>query len=127
MKSFSFLKGLSWLILLNALVKPAWIFFIDRQVQVTAGNEAYGKYFAVLNLSYVLLFLADAGLSGLLNQRIGSEQPVNTIQLIRLKAVLVLIYGTTCIFIGWLTHLNQWHLLLYVIIIQSLGSVFVFT
>lgn len=126
MKSFSFFKGLSWLILLNALVKPLWIFFIDRQVQVSAGNEAYGKYFAVLNLSYVFLFLADAGLSNLLNQRVGSRQHVNTLQLVRLKGVLILIYATICIFIGWLTHITQWTFLLYVILIQSLGSVFLF-
>jgi O-antigen/teichoic acid export membrane protein len=126
MKPFSFFKGLSWLILLNALVKPAWIFFIDRQLQVLAGNEAYGKYFAVLNLSYVLLFIADAGLSSLLNQRIGSQQPVNTLQLVRLKSILILIYITVCIFVGWLTHITQWQFLIYVVIIQSLSSVFVF-
>jgi O-antigen/teichoic acid export membrane protein len=126
MKSFSFFKGLTWLLLLNALVKPAWIFLIDRQVQVTAGNEAYGNYFSVLNLSYVLLFLADAGLSTLLNQRIGSGQPMNNAQLVGLKAILIFIYATTCIFVGWLTHITQWKFLIYVILIQSLGSVFVF-
>src|SRR4051794_131709 len=125
MKSFSFFKGLTWLLLLNALVKPAWIFLIDRQVQVIAGNEVYGKYFAVLNLSYVLLFLADAGLSSLLNQRIGSQQPVNTRQILRLKALLILIYIFMCIFVGWLTHITQWKFLIYVILIQSLASVFV--
>ena len=60
MKSLSFFKGLSWLIVLNLLVKPVWIFFIDRQVQNIVGHELYGKYFALLNLSYVLYFLSDA-------------------------------------------------------------------
>ena len=72
MKSLSFFKGLSWLIVLNLLVKPVWIFFIDRQVQNIVGHELYGKYFALLNLSYVLYFLSDAGLSSMLNQRMAS-------------------------------------------------------
>ena len=57
MKSIQFFKGLSWLIILNLLVKPVWLFFIDRQVQLAVGYEEYGKYFAILNLSYVLFFL----------------------------------------------------------------------
>ena len=40
MKSLPFFKGLSWLILLNLLVKPAWIFLVDREVQNIVGHEA---------------------------------------------------------------------------------------
>lgn len=126
MKSSSFFKGLSWLIALNLLIKPVWIFLVDRRVQLTSGNQAYGQYFAVLNLSYVLLFLADAGLSNMLNQRIANQRLVNLSQLLRLKLFLLLLFAIACCFTAWLTHLDQWELLFYIILIQALTSFFVF-
>ena len=121
-----FFKGLSWLILLNLLVKPVWIFFIDRQVQNNAGNETYGSYFALLNLSYVLFFLADAGLSNMLNQRIAHRHEVNVRQLLRIKLLLLLMFGIACFFVAWLTHVQQWELLFYVVMVQALTSLFIF-
>src|ERR1700759_4077564 len=99
MRSSSFFKGLSWLIVLNLLIKPAWIFFIDRQVQNIVGYEEYGKYFSLLNLSYVLFFLNDAGLSNMLNQRMANGIPVNIGQLLRLKSFLLLLYIVILCFI----------------------------
>src|SRR5437763_1420789 len=126
MKSVPFFKGLSWLIILNLLIKPVWIFFIDRQVQNIVGYEEYGTYFALLNLSYILLFLADAGLSNMLNQRIANKESVNAQQLVRIKVILLGIYGVVCCFIAWITHVTQWTFVLYIILIQALTSLFVF-
>jgi O-antigen/teichoic acid export membrane protein len=126
MRSVSFFKGLSWLFLLNLLVKPVWIFLIDRQVQNLVGHEAYGNYFAVLGLSYVLLFIADAGLSTAMSQKAAGGQPIHTIQYVRLKSVLSLFYLLIVCLTGWITGLEQWTLVLYVAGIQLLGSFFVF-
>ena len=126
MKTLAFFKGLSWLLLLNLLIKPVWIFLIDRQVQNIAGNEAYGRYFAVLSLSYVLFFLADAGLSNMLNQRVAQRSAVHLRQLLKMKFFLLGIYAVVCFFIGWLTHIQQWNLLIYVMLIQALTSLFSF-
>lgn len=126
MKSIQFFKGLSWLIILNLLVKPVWLFFIDRQVQLTVGYEEYGKYFAVLNLSFVLFFLSDIGISNMLNQRVANHLPVNIVQLFRIKAVLLLSYFIVFCFIGWLTHISHWEILLLVIVIQMLTSLLIF-
>lgn len=126
MKARSFFKGLSWLIVLNLLIKPVWIFFIDRQVQNAAGNETYGSYFALLNLSYVLYFLTDAGLSNMLNQRIAHRHEVNVRQLLRLKLALLLVFGASCFFVAWLTKVQQLEMLFYIVLIQALTSLFVF-
>jgi len=126
MKSLPFFKGLSWLLLLNLLIKPVWIFFIDRQVQVHAGNAAYGRYFALLNLSYVLYFLADAGLSNMLNQRIAHRHGVNLRQLLGIKLMLLLVFGIATFFVAWLTHVQQYEMLFYVVLIQALTSLFIF-
>lgn len=126
MKSIRYFKGLSWLIILNMLVKPVWLFFIDRQVQNIVGFEEYGKYFAILNLSYVLFFLSDVGISNMLNQRMANHQPVNVFQLLRIKLFLLLTYFIVFCFIGWLTHISQWNILFCVIAIQSLTSLLIF-
>ena len=126
MKSIRFFKGLSWLIILNILVKPVWLFFIDRQVQILVGYEAYGKYFAILNLSYVLFFLSDIGISNMLNQRMADHAPINVIQLLRIKGLLLGIYCLVFCFITWLTRISDWTILLYVMTIQSLTSLLIF-
>jgi O-antigen/teichoic acid export membrane protein len=126
MKSIQFFKGLSWLIILNLLVKPVWLLFIDRQVQLTVGYEEYGKYFAILNLSYVLFFLSDIGISNMLNQRVANHLHVNIIQLLKIKAVLLLCYFIVFCFVGWLTHISHWEILLLVILIQILTSLLIF-
>ena len=60
MKSVQFFKSVAWLIILNLVVKPVWIFYIDRKVQLIVGNEAYGTYFALFNFTFILSFIADA-------------------------------------------------------------------
>ena len=126
MKKGNFFKGLSWLLLLNLLIKPVWIFAIDRQVQNIAGGEAYGSYFSLVNITYVLLFIADAGLSNMLTQRVAAKAATNLMQLLQFKLVLLFIYIISCCFIAWLTHISQWQIFFYIIAIQALGSFFIF-
>jgi O-antigen/teichoic acid export membrane protein len=108
------------------LVKPVWLFFIDRQVQNIVGYEEYGKYFAILNLSYVLFFLSDIGISNMLNQRMANHLHVNIYQLLRIKFFLLLAYFIVFCFIGWLTHISNQGILWSVVIIQSLTSLLIF-
>jgi len=108
------------------LVKPVWLFFIDRQVQIIVGYEEYGKYFALLNLSYVLFFLSDIGISNMLNQRMANHLQVNVTQLLKIKLFLLLAYFIVFCFIGWLTHVSHWDILLLVMVIQALISLLIF-
>jgi len=126
MKSLQFFKGLSLLIILNLLVKPVWIFFIDRQVQNIIGFQEYGKYFAVLSLSYVLFFLADAGLSNMMNQRLAGNSLTNVNQLLRFKISLLFVYIIGFCLIGWLAEIKDWNILIYVVLIQAFTSLFLF-
>lgn len=121
-----FLKGLSWLLALNVLIKPVWIFAIDRQVQNVVGHTAYGTYFALYNLSYILLFIADAGLSNMLSQKLAAKEALNVQQLLRLKGGLLVLYAAVCAFVAWLTGVGQWQVLFYLVLVQSLTSVFLF-
>lgn len=50
------------LLLINFLIKPAYIFGIDARVQNLVGTEAYGTYFAYFNFVFLFQFLNDPGL-----------------------------------------------------------------
>lgn len=126
MKAASFFKGLSWLLVLNLLIKPAWIFVIDRQVQNIVGQETYGRYFALFNLTYVLLFIADAGLSNMLTQRLAANGNLNVRQLLKAKLLLLLVYALVCFMIASGSGIRQWNILLLLVAVQCLNSFFVF-
>ena len=121
-----FFKGLTWLLILNILIKPLWVFAIDRQMQNLLGYEAYGTYFSLLSLAVVLLFIADAGLTNMMTQRVAGKMTVNTQQLVIIKASLLLLYFITGGFIAWLSGVTRWEILLYTMLVQALGSLLLF-
>ncbi len=57
-----FLSNLFLVVALNLLVKPFYIFGIDRTVQNLVGPETYGTYFALFNLAYLLQIFNDFGI-----------------------------------------------------------------
>jgi O-antigen/teichoic acid export membrane protein len=126
MKSLPLFKGLSWLLLLNFLVKPAWIFLIDREVQNQLGHETYGQYFSIFNLSIILLFLADAGLSNLLNRQLASQRSIPIVHFLRLKIFLSVLYILIILLAAWITGIREWPVLFYIMGIHLLTSFFVF-
>jgi O-antigen/teichoic acid export membrane protein len=69
-----FVTNLALLLFLNLLVKPFWIFGIDRTVQNMMGAEVYGKYYALLNFSFLLNILLDAGITNYNNRNISQHQ-----------------------------------------------------
>ncbi len=58
-----FVANLFLVIIANLLVKPYWVFGVDRVVQNTVGTDAYGLYYALFNLSLLPTMLLDAGLN----------------------------------------------------------------
>ncbi len=128
-QSSRFYSSLGLLILLNAVIKPLWIFGIDRQVQNVAGTEAYGHYFAVFGLAYVLGFLLDWGLTTFLNRKLsaGGEKGGESIAAcIKLKIVFAFIYLAVVAMIAYAAGLRDWTIILSLAGIQILGSFFVF-
>src|SRR5690554_643243 len=58
-----FFSNLFFIVLLNLLIKPLYIFGIDVQVQNTVGAEDYGLYFSLLNFSFLLNIFLDIGVT----------------------------------------------------------------
>ena len=69
----TFITNLALLLFLNLLVKPFWIFGIDRQVQNVVGAESYGFYFALFNFSLLLNILLDFGITNFNNRNISQN------------------------------------------------------
>jgi O-antigen/teichoic acid export membrane protein len=126
MKSATFLKSFSGLVLLNVLVKPVWIFGIDRKLQVLVGHEEYGTYFAILSLAIMLSFLADAGITNMLNRQLAMQQPVHLGRLLRFKLVLVLLYCGIVVAVAALSGIRRWDIVALVCLIQAGTSFLLF-
>lgn len=65
-----FAGNLLLLIFANVLVKPFWIFGIDRVVQNRAAPGEYGTYLALMNFSFLFGILLDFGLNNFNNRAI---------------------------------------------------------
>ncbi len=69
-----FATNLVFLFAANLLVKPFWIFGIDRVVQNKVGPEVYGTYFAVFNYSFILSIILDLGINNFNNRAVSRNQ-----------------------------------------------------
>lgn len=58
----SFLFNTVFVLGVNFVIKPIWVFGIDRNVQNQLGSEEYGLYFAIFNYTYIFQILLDFGL-----------------------------------------------------------------
>src|SRR5450631_1784191 len=68
-----FFSSVFLLLLLNVLIKPLWIFAIDRQVQNIVGLDIFGKYFALFNITIVFNFLLDPGITTFYNLQTSAQ------------------------------------------------------
>lgn len=64
-----FILNLAFLLLINLLIKPVFIFGVDLAVQNRTGAD-YGLYFALFNLTYIFQIINDFGLQGFNNRHI---------------------------------------------------------
>ncbi len=59
--SSNFGRNILFLLAINLLVKPFYIFGIEVQVQNMIGPESYGQYFALYNFCFLFLVILDPG------------------------------------------------------------------
>jgi O-antigen/teichoic acid export membrane protein len=90
-----FLTNLFLLILLNLLIKPFWIFGIDRTVQNVVGSHDFGFYFTLLNFSFIFNILLDLGITNFNNRNIAQHQALlkkHFSGILTLKLLLSVVY-----------------------------------
>lgn len=128
-ESAKFYSSLGLLILLNVIIKPIWIFGIDRQVQNTVGTSVYGIYFSLLNLSIVCSFLLDLGFSSYLNRQLAAKDNAiqhNIASFLLIKVVFAIGYLALLYCVALITGVKRFDILLYTALIQIAISFFIF-
>lgn len=69
-----FLSNLVFLVIVNLMIKPFYLFGIERTVQNTVDQAEYGYYFALFNLAYLLQIINDLGIQYFNTQRISKRR-----------------------------------------------------
>jgi len=90
-----FLTNLGLLLTLNLLIKPVWIFAIDRNVQNLTGVNDYGFYFVIFNFSFLFNILLDLGITNFNNRNIAQNHQLlnkHFSAIVVLKFLLALLY-----------------------------------
>lgn len=122
-----FILNLALLFFLNLLIKPFWIFGIDRTVQNTVGVNEYGFYFALFNFSVILNMLLDLGIVNFNNRNIAQNSHLLNkyfSNIVVLKFLLGVIYFVVSIALAFLLGYSskQIILLLFLVFNQFLLS-----
>jgi O-antigen/teichoic acid export membrane protein len=93
-----FLRNLALMLVLNLLIKPFWIFGIDRTVQNIVGAEEYGFYFAVFNFSFLFYILLDFGITSFNNKNIAQNNQLLTKHLSHITSLKIMLFFVYLIF-----------------------------
>jgi len=122
-----FITNLLLLLFLNVLIKPFWIFGIDRTVQNIVGNESFGLYSSLLSFSIILNIFLDLGITNFNNKNIAQHQYLlkkHISNIVGLKFVLATFYAFICLFVAFIIGWKdiQIHLLIFLILNQFLIS-----
>ena len=125
------LSGLFWLLLANLLVKPLWLLGIEVGVQNAVGNEAYGFYFAVFNLSYIFNILLDLGVTNFNTRNIARHPQLISKHLsgiLGIKLCLLGLYVVVTFTVGALLGYGsqEFRLLAWLCVAQALNSLILY-
>jgi len=97
-----FRRALGLALLLNALVKPAFILLVDAQVQARLGPVLYGRYYLVYVATLLPIGLLDLGLANWLTRSLAanSENETNLLRsAIRLRLITAGLYAIAALVI----------------------------
>lgn len=126
-----FLLNIAFLLAINLVIKPLYLFGIDRSVQNMADQGAYGFYFELFNFTFLFQIINDLGLQTY-NNRFIAQYP-NLVgkylsSLLSLKLWLGLIFALAVLLAGYFAgYLSEFpELLLGMAAIQFMNSMILF-
>ncbi len=126
-----FVKNILFVIAVNLLVKPIWVFFIDRPVQNSVVPGSYGLYQALLSVSIIFQIVLDFGITSY-NTRTISQNPdkLETLfpTMLSARVVLIMVYMLLAFSLGFISGYRGWELMLLcgVLFMQALNSLVAF-
>lgn len=99
-----FLINILFLVLINVLIKPFFIFGIDLTVQNRLPEGDYGLYFTLLNFTYLFQILNDFGIQNFNNRHVSQHPqllPKYFPNLLALKLLLSTFYVGLTVMAAW--------------------------
>lgn len=124
-----FVTNLFFLLFLNVLVKPFWIFGIDRAVQNTTGAAEYGLYSSLLSFSFLLNILLDLGITNFNNSNIAKHSQLlkkHFSSIVVLRMLLAFAYIAISLTIGlFLGYESRHFYLLFILLINQVLASFI--
>lgn len=126
-----FLINIVFLLAVNLLIKPFYLFGIDRTVQNTVPMGDYGLYFALFNFTFLFQIINDFGIQNFNNRNIAQHRHLLDKyfpNILILKGLLGLIYLSAVFIMAWLAgYGNQAFPILAIIAVnQMLSSLVLF-
>lgn len=121
-----FIKNLGFVIALNVLVKPLWMYTEIRVIN-RVGPEIFGEYFALFGFALLLQIVLDMGISNFNNRNISQHNQLINKYLPNILAIKLLLAGVyftlTALFaFGWQYDWNQVQLIMLLGFNQVLQS-----
>jgi O-antigen/teichoic acid export membrane protein len=107
------------LISLNLLIKPFWLFGIDRTVQNIVGAEVYGLFFALFNFTVLFNILLDLGITNFNVANISKNHKLLDDyfpKITTIKFILGIIYLILSLSIGYFIGYHKKEFLLLIIL-----------
>lgn len=122
-----FILNLILIIAVNLLIKPLYIFGVEINVQNTIGSIDYGMYYALFNLSFILSFILDPGITNFNNRHIAQNQHLldkSFSNIIITKILLSIIFIASILLYGFITSLTyiEWQIISLLILGQIFNS-----
>lgn len=122
-----FVLNLILIIFVNLLIKPLYIFGIERNVQNIVGAANYGLFYSLFNLSFIFSVILDPGITNYNNRHIAQNQDQlsdSFSSIFSVKILLTIIYtAITCIY-ALASNFNtlEWQMLSMLILGQIFNS-----
>lgn len=126
-----FFINIFFLIFINVLIKPFYIFGIDRTIQNTVEAGEYGLYFALFNFTFLFQIINDMGIQNY-NARNIAQNPhlvqTNVTTIIAVKGILAVIYFIIILIAASLSNYSSeyYYLLFPIALNQVLVSVMLY-
>ncbi len=101
----AFVVNLFFLLVINGIVKPVYLFGIDRTVQNTLAEGEYGLFFALFNFTYLFQIINDFGLQVFNNRQVSQNRHLlghYFPNFLMLKGVLALLFLLVVGLAAWL-------------------------
>ena len=124
-----FLINIIFLIAINALIKPFYIFGIDRSVQNAVGEHTYGVYYAMWSFSFMFQIVCDLGIQNYNTREIARHRHLldkYMARVLSLKLILSAAYLVVTFVIGFFVYRGENTMLLFILCLNQILTSLVF-